>query len=114
MHLSETDRFLGHVRTVCDIGETCRQYRNAIDWSRLVAQAKAYKVEKELSYALRLARDLVGAGVPSSALADLRASFGQLPLEDWFIAAVTRRAILAEGQATGPPSARARMLTTLP
>ena len=32
-----------------------------------------------------------GAGVPSRALTDLRASFGQLPLEDRFIAAVARR-----------------------
>jgi Uncharacterised nucleotidyltransferase len=103
-HLSETDGFVGHLGILCDIGETCRRYGDAIDWSRLVTQAEAYQVGKELYYALRLARDLVGAGVPSRALTDLRARFGQLPLEDRFIAAVTRDAILSEDQSTGPPS----------
>src|SRR5207248_3585213 len=40
--LSEADRFVGHVTTLCDIGETCRRYANAIDWSRFLTQAKAY------------------------------------------------------------------------
>src|SRR5262249_50248537 len=70
------------VRTLCDIGETSRLYGGAIDWSRLVTRAETYDVAKQLYHTLRLARDLVGAGVPSGALTDLRASFGQLPLED--------------------------------
>lgn len=102
--LSEGDRFVGGVRTLCDIGETCRRYADAIDWSRLVMETEAYRVGKELYYALRLARDLVGAAVPSRALAESRASFGQLPLEDRLIGAVAREAILSEDQATGPPS----------
>jgi hypothetical protein len=102
--LSEPDGFVGHVRTLCDIGETCRRYGSAIDWSRLVTRAAAYDVAKQLSYALRLARDLVGAGVPSDALTDLRAGFGQLPLEDRFITAVARHAILSDDLAAGPPS----------
>jgi Uncharacterised nucleotidyltransferase len=106
MHLSEADGFVGHVQTVCDIGETCRRYRNEIDWSRLVTQANAYDAAKVLYYGLRLARELVGAGVPSRALTELRASFGQLPLEGRFIAAVARDAILSEDQATGSPSTR--------
>ena len=59
---------------------------------------------KQLYYALRLARDFVGARVPSDALTDLRVGFGRLPLEDRLIAAVARQAILSEDQATGPPS----------
>jgi hypothetical protein len=42
-----------------------------------------------------LARELVGADVPSRTLTELRASFRQLPLEGRFIAAVARRAILS-------------------
>jgi hypothetical protein len=45
---SEPDRFVSHVRTLCDIGETCRRYGSAIDWSRLVTQAGAYDVAKQL------------------------------------------------------------------
>ena len=88
------------VRTLCDIGEMCRRYGDAIDWSQLIARACAYDLGKPLYYSLRLARELVGAGVPSRALMELRASFGQLPLEERFIAAVARRALLRDEQHT--------------
>jgi hypothetical protein len=103
LHLSETDGFLAHVRTLCDIREMCRRYGNAIDWSRLISQAKTYKVGKGLYYSLRLARDFAGASVPSGVLTDLRASFGQLPVEGKFIGAVIRQAILWEDRAPVPP-----------
>ena len=99
MHLT-ADAFVGRVRTLCDIGETCRRYGDAIDWSQLIARACAYDLAKPLYYSLRLARELVGAGVPSQALMALRASFGQLPLEDRFIAACARRALLRDAQST--------------
>jgi hypothetical protein len=91
------------VGTLCDIGETCRRYGSEIEWSRLVTHAEAYGATKQLYQALRLARDLVGACVPSDALEDLQASFGQRLLEDTFIAAA-REAILSEEQspATSP------------
>jgi hypothetical protein len=99
--LSKADRgFVGQVRTLCDIGETCKRFGSEMDWNRLVTQAEAYKMGKYLYYALRLARDLLEADVPSRALADLRATFSQLPLEDKLIGAVTRQAILSEDQPT--------------
>jgi hypothetical protein len=94
MHLTMAARFVGHVRTLCDIAEVSRRHGDAIDWSRLVAQACAYDLAKPLYHSLRLARELVGATVPSRTLAELRASFGQLPLEDRFIASSARRALL--------------------
>ena len=99
MHLT-ADAFVGRVRTLCDIGETCRHYGDAIDWSQLIARACAYDLAKPLYYSLRLARELVGAGVPSQALMALRASFDRLPLEDRFIAAGARRALLRDAQST--------------
>ena len=99
MHLT-AHAFVGRVRTLCDIGETCRRYGDAIDWSQLIARACAYDLAKPLYYSLRLARELVGAGVPSQALMALRASFDQLPLEDRFIAAGARRALLRDAQST--------------
>ena len=98
MHLT-AGAFVGHVRTLCDISEICRRYDDAIDWSQLIARACAYDLAKQLYYSLRLARDLVGAGVPSQALMTLRARFGQLPLEDHFIVSAARRALLREGAA---------------
>jgi hypothetical protein len=101
LQLSKVDGgFVGHVGTLCDIGETCKRFGSAIDWNRLVTQAEAYKVGKYLYYALWLARDLLEGDVPSRALADLRATFSQLPLEDKIIVAVTRQAILSEDQPT--------------
>jgi Uncharacterised nucleotidyltransferase len=97
MHLT-ADAFVGRVRTLCDIGETCRRYSDAIDWSQLIARACAYDLAKPLYYSLRLARELVGAGVPSQALMALRARFNQLPLEDRFIAAGARQALLCDAQ----------------
>jgi hypothetical protein len=99
MHLV-ADAFVGRVRTLCDIGETNRRYGDAIDWSQLIERARAYDLAKPLYYSLRLARELVGAGVPSQALLNLRASFDQLPLEDRFIAAGARRALLRDAQST--------------
>ena len=97
-HLMDTGRFIGHVRTLCDIGEVCRRYSEAIEWRQLVARACAYKMEKPLYYALHLAREMVGAGVPSEVLRKLRTSFGQLPLEERAITAVARRALLSDDQ----------------
>jgi hypothetical protein len=94
------DALVGRVRTLCDIGETCRRYGDEIDWSQLIARACAYDLAKPLYYSLRLAGELVGAGVPSQALMALRASFDQLPLEDRFIAAGARRALLRDAQST--------------
>jgi hypothetical protein len=111
--LAASSRSAGHLRALCDIGETCRRYRDAIDWRRLLAQAGAYELAKQLYYPLRLARDLVGAGVPSEALADLRAGFGRLPLEERLIAAVARQVILADGRTSGPPAKLAKLAAPL-
>jgi hypothetical protein len=109
LHLAHVEGFVGRVRTLCDIRETCKRYQDAIDWHRLVAQAEAYEVGKELYHSLRLARDLLGAGVPAEVLEALRATFGRLPLESRFIAAVTRRAVLSGDRGTSLPPALDRL-----
>ena len=74
-----------------------------MDWSRLRTQAQAYNASKYVFYALWLARDLLGADVPSHALANVRATFSQLPLARRFVAAATRQAILSEDDPASPP-----------
>ncbi len=49
MHL-KADAFVDRVRTLCDIGETCRRYGDAIDWNQLIARACAYDLAKPLYY----------------------------------------------------------------
>ena len=101
--VSEPDGFVDQARTLCDVGETCRRYGNAIDWRGLVGQAVACGVATELHHSLRLARELVGADVPSDVLEDLRVRFGELPLEDPFTTTVAPRAIGSEGDASDAP-----------
>jgi hypothetical protein len=103
-HLTVATGFVGQVRTLCDIGELCRHYGDTLAWRQLVVQAHTYAMEKPLYYALRLARELVEAGVPFEVLRELRASFGQLPLEERAITAVARRALLTDDQNTQPLS----------
>jgi hypothetical protein len=112
LDLSFARRFVGHVRTLCDIGQTCGRYGDAIDWSQVIAGARAYQTVKPLYYALRWASELVGAGVPSRALAELRAGFRQVPLEDRFIVAAARQAILPD-QAAAPLPSFARLAAHL-
>lgn len=99
LQLWALDGIDSHVKTLCDIGETCRRYGNVIDWSRLVIQAERYGMAKQLSYALHLARDLVGVDVPIPTLVALQASFDQLLFEDRFIAAIAHDTLLADKQA---------------
>jgi hypothetical protein len=112
LDLAFAGRFVGHARTLCDIGQTCGQYGDAIDWSQLIAEARAYQTAKPLYYALRWARELVGAAVPSQALAELKGGFKQLPLEDRLIAAGARQAILPD-QAAAPIPSVARLAAHL-
>jgi hypothetical protein len=104
--------FVGHARTLCDIGQTCGRYGDAIDWSQVVAEARAFRMVKPLYYALRWAHELVGADVPTQALSELRGAFKQVPLEDRLIAASARQTILPD-QATAPNPSIARLATHL-
>jgi Uncharacterised nucleotidyltransferase/Protein of unknown function (DUF5672) len=96
-------RFVGHAWTLCDIGQTCGRYGDAIDWSQLFAEARAYQMVKPLYYALRWARELVGANVSPDALKEL-SRFRQMPLEGRVIAAGARHAILPHRGGTPIPS----------
>ena len=104
LDLAFAGQFVGHARTLCDIGQTCGRYGDAIDWSQVITHARAYQTVKPLYYALRWARELVGAGVPSQALAELRGEFKQVPLEERLIAAGARQAILPDQAAASIPS----------
>ena len=104
LDLAFADRFVGHARTLCDIGQTCGRYGDAIDWSQVIAAARAYQTVKPLYYALRWARELVGADVPSQALAELRGGFRQLPLEDRLMVTAGRQAILPDPIAAPIPN----------
>ena len=76
-----------------------------LDWRQLVARARAYE-HGEAALLFPAFGPGVGRGwrAVRGALKELRASFGQLPLEERLIAAVARHALLSDDQATPRPS----------
>lgn len=64
LQFAEAPKANGHVRTLCDIAETCRCYEHEIDWARLALLAEHYQVTKPLGAALYVALELAGAAVP--------------------------------------------------
>lgn len=111
--LSIGEHFVGYVRSLCDIREICRQYGTGIDWELLAKEAHAYRMEKCLYLSLCLARDLVGAHVPPRAMANLKASLREAPLEDRFVTAIARRVVLSDGQPARPLRTWSRFSTEL-
>ena len=64
-HLSASDYFLGRLRGLCDIAQIIAKYKEELDWERLFENAKAFGIQKHLYYSLWLARECVGAEIPS-------------------------------------------------
>ena len=95
LHLSKRNQFFGQLRTLRDIGELGKRHGSTIDWNGIVARAESYKVSKYLYYSFRLARELVGADIPSAVLEGLRNRFSRLKLEDAIVSGVARRAIMS-------------------
>ena len=100
--LQFSTEFVGQLATLCDVRETCKRFGSDVDWSRLRTQAQAYNASKYVYYALWLAQDLLGAEVPSHALANVRSTFRQLPLARRFVAAASRQALLSEDDPASP------------
>ncbi|MGE0702430.1 MAG: nucleotidyltransferase family protein [Vicinamibacterales bacterium] len=92
-HLTVAAGSASRVRTLCDIGEVCRYYRETLEWTQLIDRACSYGLEKPLYSALRLAEEMVEAGVPPRVLEDLRVILIQ-QLDEHLITA--RRTLLEE------------------
>jgi len=69
--LSAVERFVGGLRTLCDIAAAIKRYERELDWACLLESARTYDLEKHLYYGLWLAWDLVGAEVPAPVLDEL-------------------------------------------
>jgi len=69
-------RFNGGVIALCDIAAAISHYDGGVDWSRVQARAAEFGASEYAFVPLHLAADLMGAGVPASALAGLRRSGG--------------------------------------
>ena len=75
-HLSRATRYVGQVKTLCDIGEVCRCYRDTLEWTPLIRRACAYNLGTELYAALRLALEMVWGRRAGTRLHGLDEPFG--------------------------------------
>ena len=71
-HASFDHHFCFGLRPLCDLSAVIRHHRDQIDWEEVRRRACEWSVEKYVYLTLRLARDLVDAGVPESLLDSLR------------------------------------------
>jgi len=71
LHTSFHHQFELGLRGCWDILETLRHHRETVDWAQLQRRARQWGIEKYVYLTLRLARELLGAAVPASALAVL-------------------------------------------
>jgi hypothetical protein len=96
-------RFNGGVIALCDITASVSHYGGRLDWARLQTLAEETGASEYAFVPLRLAADLVGAGVPESVLAGLRRSGVERTLE------LARERILEEkGDVRGASELRLR------
>ena len=71
LHTSFQHRFTIGLRALCDISETVRYYRDDLDWEQVQVRARRWGAGRCAYLTLRLARELVGAGVPADVLSAL-------------------------------------------
>ena len=71
LHASFTHGFRVGLRACWDILETVNHYGQAIDWDLVVRRAQAWGIGRYVYLTLRLVRDLLGAGIPPTAVAAL-------------------------------------------
>jgi hypothetical protein len=72
LHTAFNHQFLLGLRSCWDILETIRHHGNDIDWEQVQRRARQWGVAKYAYLTLRLAKELLGAGVPASTLTALR------------------------------------------
>jgi len=65
----ELSKYLG------DIAELLKKHQDTLDWDYIIASARSWQTDVTVYYALRRAKDLLGAPVPVSALETLKPSF---------------------------------------
>lgn len=59
-------------RPWCDLAETIRRHSESLEWNELAARAGRWHCRRGTYLALRLAKDLVGAAIPSDLLESLK------------------------------------------
>lgn len=71
VHASYRHLFATGLRPVCDIAGLVERHRSELDWVEVVDSARRWRVAPGAYLALRVASDLVGAGVPQPVLDEL-------------------------------------------
>ena len=68
LHASHRHGLTAGLRPFCDIAETIRHFRGAMDWAQVVHSAREWCASRYVGLTLHLAQSMVGAGVPDDVL----------------------------------------------
>jgi hypothetical protein len=82
LHLSGPNRFLGQLRSLCDVAELVRRFGHELNWKELLRTAALADANKPLYVVLCLVHDALGAAVPVEVSRQLKQDISLLPLEE--------------------------------
>jgi hypothetical protein len=94
LELSCVDRFVGRLRTLCDIAATIERHGEGFDWVLFLQQAADYNAERFVYYPLWLARRFVEADIPAKVLQSLEPTVPWRSFQDSFLKFMIRTAVL--------------------
>jgi len=82
VHASYHHQFSSGLRSLCDIAETIHRFNAGIDWHAIMEQSIIRKWDRGVYLTLRLAKEMIGADVPSFVLEKLQPNDGAgMPME---------------------------------
>ncbi len=72
VHAAYGHEFYAQLRSLVDIAEVLRHFRASLDWDFALATAREWRAGRGVFLALKLAIELLGADIPTAALAGLK------------------------------------------
>jgi len=94
LHISDSDHFIGKIKTLADIGRAVEYYGPSINWSSIVTEAGEGGFARLIYYPLFFVEDILGVKIEKGALDELRDAFKLKPWEDRLLKLIVRRNII--------------------
>jgi hypothetical protein len=83
LHAAYLDYFSSGLRPMCDIAWTLQVNQNTINWADLIKRSSEWGVTRSIWLALRIAKDLLDAPVPSEVMLNLSPGDIEPKMIDW-------------------------------
>ena len=105
IHASLHHRFGVGLRPLCDISAILTRYRDVLDWNKVLSSAQQWGLCNGVYLTLHVAKELIDADVPESALQALKAKQFDAALIDW----AKEQIYTLSGELTDPSSMSPRL-----